>query len=463
MKTLILVLFSLIIVIPGARAATYYVGPWQSIQERIEDPNVIDGDEIVVEKGFYRENINFMGKNLVLRSTDPTDANVVAGTIIDGNGIDSVVTFTSDLDSTCVLNGFTITNGAMDGGGIYCDRATPKIINNIITRNSGDSSIKCRRCAPLIKNNIITENPTGISCIGTSATDANHAPIILNNIITKNSGSFGGGIYCHTSSPIIKNNIITQNHAGHGGGIYGNICSAEIENNIISENTAESFGGGISIGTTASKPLIKNNLICHNKVDYYGGGIHAGVPALIINNTIVDNEAKYGGAISTFPPLPPRVVNSILWNNLSWRDPLNAQIFDDSAGIDVSYCNIQGGWVGEGNIDADPFFADQNNFDYHLKSEAGRFDANTGIWVSDGVTSPCIDAGNPTSPIGYEPFPNGGIINMGAYGGTTEASKSYFGKPPCEIIVAGDVNGDCLVNFLDFRLMALHWCEDNNP
>jgi len=52
---------------------------------------------------------------------------------------------------------------------------------------------------------------------------------------------------------------------------------------------------------------------------------------------------------------------------------------------------------------------------------------------------------------------------MGAYGGTTEASKSYFGKPPCEIIVAGDVNGDCMVNFLDFRLMALHWCEDNSP
>ena len=42
---------------------------------------------------------------------------------------------------------------------------------------------------------------------------------------------------------------------------------------------------------------------------------------------------------------------------------------------------------------------------------------------------------------------------------TAEASKSYFGIAPCEIIVAGDVNGDCLVNFLDFRIMALHWLE----
>jgi hypothetical protein len=78
-------------------------------------------------------------------------------------------------------------------------------------------------------------------------------------------------------------------------------------------------------------------------------------------------------------------------------------------------------------------------------------------WVEDDATSPCIDAGDPMSPVGYEPFPNGGIVNMGAYGGTAEASKSYFGEPPCETIVAGDINGDCEVNFLDFRLMALHW------
>jgi len=63
------------------------------------------------------------------------------------------------------------------------------------------------------------------------------------------------------------------------------------------------------------------------------------------------------------------------------------------------------------------------------------------------------------SPVGHEPFPNGGIINMGAFGGTDEASKSYFDKPPCETVVAGDINGDCEVNFLDFRLMALHWME----
>ena len=47
-----------------------------------------------------------------------------------------------------------------------------------------------------------------------------------------------------------------------------------------------------------------------------------------------------------------------------------------------------------------------------------------------------------------------------AYAGTAEASKSYFGEPLCETIVAGDINGDCNLNFEDFRLMALHWLEE---
>jgi len=88
------------------------------------------------------------------------------------------------------------------------------------------------------------------------------------------------------------------------------------------------------------------------------------------------------------------------------------------------YSDIQGGWPGEGNIDADPLFADTANGNYHLISQAGRWEPNSQSWVVDDITSPCIDAGDPNTPIGLEPFPNGGIINMGAYGGTDEASKS---------------------------------------
>jgi hypothetical protein len=134
-----------------------------------------------------------------------------------------------------------------------------------------------------------------------------------------------------------------------------------------------------------------------------------------------------------------------------------------------------------GNIDTDPCFSQPGHWEdpcntpdtlwddvwvdgnYHLKSQAGRWDPDSQDWLQENATSPCIDAGNPMGPVGHEPFPNGGIINMGAYGGTAEASKSYFGEPVCETIVAGDINGDCKVNFLDFRLMALHWLWQPGP
>ena len=79
----------------------------------------------------------------------------------------------------------------------------------------------------------------------------------------------------------------------------------------------------------------------------------------------------------------------------------------------------------------------------------------------DDVKSPCIDAGDPMTPIGSEPFPNGGVVNMDAYAGTIEASESYFGNTPCETIFASYINGDCRVDFLDFSLMGMHWLEDN--
>ncbi len=200
---------------------------------------------------------------------------------------------------------------------------------------------------------------------------------------------------------------------------------------------------------------------------------------LIKNCTIVNNYCA--GAIGVEQGCSVIIENCIIYGNLGYY-----QIFVDCpAMIKIAYSSIEGGfngiWLfgmdctlnwGSGNIDTDPCFVrlgywDFNeprtlfDGDYHLQSEAGRWDPNTSNWVIDANTSACIDAGDPMSPIGLEPFPNGGRINMGAYGGTTEASKSYFGKPPCETIVAGDVNGDCVVNFLDFRLMALHWCEDN--
>jgi parallel beta-helix repeat protein len=63
--------------------------------------------------------------------------------------------------------------------------------------------------------------------------------------------------------------------------------------------------------------------------------------------------------------------------------------------------------------------------DLHLQSTAGRFDPNSMAFVAtDTMTSPCIDTGDPATSFEMEPAPNGARVNMGAYGGTAQASKS---------------------------------------
>ena len=80
--------------------------------------------------------------------------------------------------------------------------------------------------------------------------------------------------------------------------------------------------------------------------------------------------------------------------------------------------------MGDGVLAADPLFA--GAADLHLRSKGGRWDPDAGDWVRDGQNSPCIDAGDPADPTGDEPFPHGRRINLGAYGGTAEASRSVL-------------------------------------
>ena len=42
-------------------------------------------------------------------------------------------------------------------------------------------------------------------------------------------------------------------------------------------------------------------------------------------------------------------------------------------------------------------------------------------------------------------------------------SKSWFGEPPCETVMAGDINGDCAVDWRDFGFFGAHWLDDHVP
>ena len=338
---------------------------------------------------------------------------------------------------------------------------------------------------------------------------------IDNCIFIANIASVGGGAHFGYRGMVLplsrgEKTLLTGcsfvlNQASWGGAIGQSTSTLDIEHCVFRENSALYTGGAIS--TLSSITNLANCIFSGNSASLEGASILArGSQEVTIHDhewpqdfvltldscTLRGNRTAIGQSLacrshdsedldSTF------ISNCILHNN-------GNEIHNpDGSHITISYTNLRGGvssvhdpceaviW-GEGNIDADPCFAvpgywidvndpnvavepnDPNavwvNGDYHLKSQAGRWDSSSASWVKDDVTSPCIDAGDPSSPIGFEPFPNGGIINMGAYGGTAEASKSYFGEPPCGVIVAGDINGDCKVDFNDFALMAAHWLKD---
>jgi hypothetical protein len=98
----------------------------------------------------------------------------------------------------------------------------------------------------------------------------------------------------------------------------------------------------------------------------------------------------------------------------------------------------------------DPLFADLPGGDYHLLSERGRYWPAHDVWVLDRKTSPCIDGGDPAVDPSGEPMPNGGRINIGAYGGTVQASLS-------EWAIASDYNRDGRTNFEDFAIFCEEW------
>jgi hypothetical protein len=277
----------------------------------------------------------------------------------------------------------------------------------------------------------------------------------------------GGGIMGNGCTATITKCVVKENRAKDGAGIYD--CDGLIEHNTIHDNEAVDIqipGGpigdiGIGGGLYGCDGIIVNNTISKNFA-FAGGGL-VFCDAEIINNPVIGNLAVWGGAlyechgiIRNCSIVANRNValescKGTITNCIIWQSPFQ---FDD---CNVpSYCCIEN-WLGggEGNIDIDPEFVDPNNGDYHLKSEAGRWDAGLQEWVVDSVTSPCIDAGDPGSDYCGELWPHGGRINMGAYGGTSEASMSLS-----SVGSAADMNCDDGVDLEDFGELSSEWQKE---
>ena len=395
----------------------------------------------------------------------------------------------SGTDVTAVLDGCTITGGNANepisyGGGMYNISGGPNLIECRFVGNSAaqgagvynwKSSPTFTRCY-FAGNTAMggagvtnaSSNPVFVECEfnlngGNGMSNHRGSKVIVKACIFRDNIAYsGGGMYNEESNLTLIDCTFDNNQAMYGGGFSYNTSSPEVIRCWFTRNYANVAGGGIA--NFHGDGTFSNCIIAFNEAPT-GGGMsddNNSNPS-ITNTTIYGNLAQEGGGIYNVNSSPV-ITNCILWANVGMaRFGESNQIYGGTPR--VTYCCIFDwrGLGGPSNIGSDPLLSNPNNGDYHLKSQAGRWDANEGRWTKDDVTSSCIDAGNPASPIGLEPFPNGGIINMGAYGGTVEASKSYFGEPVCEMIIAGDINGDCKVNFFDFALMAHHWLDDHNP
>ena len=107
-----------------------------------------------------------------------------------------------------------------------------------------------------------------------------------------------------------------------------------------------------------------------------GGGMYNDNSSPAVTNcTFSGNSALFGGGMGN-DTSSPTVTNCILW-----EDTPNEFYNSSSSSPSVTYSDIQGGYAGTGNINADPMFVDQSNGDLHLQQG-----------------SPCVDAGDNSAP-----------------------------------------------------------------
>ena len=213
-------------------------------------------------------------------------------------------------------------------------------------------------------------------------------PVLENLIITGNHAAAGGGVSIwRQSGPVLSDIIIHENTAGkYGGGLMIYISDATLTDMTISRNNCyidESFGGGIVMNFSGA--MMTNVTVTDNTASF-GGGVSVGNSDVTLTHvTISGNTATTsGGGFLSTPFSNNTLTNSIIWNN----SPESIYAF---ATTTISYSDIQGGWGGEGNIDADPLFCNPDSSDFTLAEN-----------------SPCVGTGESG-------------VNMGAFGVGCEA------------------------------------------
>lgn len=229
-----------------ASAATIPVDPGGSIQAAIVA--AMDGDAVAVGPGVFVEDIDFLGKAIIVRGSGPS-------TVVRGTGAGPVVRFTSGEGAGSVLDGVTVTGGvADDGGGILVVDASPTVRRTIVAGNAArrqGSGIYLVRSASLITNSLFVDNRALDPRAGDPHTVQmlDGAVRLVNNTIAYGDSNGllirGGG-----GSVVIRNNVFAANGSRVAGEVRGRgICDfsrgAVIQYNVFHRNRRAALLSGM--------------------------------------------------------------------------------------------------------------------------------------------------------------------------------------------------------------------------
>jgi len=417
MKNTILLTVAVLLAVPPLAPAAILLVPSQYATVQAAIDAAVNGDVVILDPvtftGDGNRDIDFLGKAITVRSIDPNDPNIVATTIIDCEHAGRGFYLHRGEQTSSVIAGLTIQNGrASRGGGIYCMGVSPRIANCALIGNVAQGGLSaygggiyCDGGEPriinctIVQNAVIAKNwPSGSGIYCESC-----APLISNCIISHNSGRAAGAIQAHRSDPKIISCVINCNDGGIMGSGHSHVT---VESSIISGNSG--LVSAIYVHSFSSLN-IKNSLVMGNSTLTYAmcPGLMFGWESsfTVTNCTIASNislsgEALAGGICYDGFTSSGSIANSVIWGN--WGSQIAQWHPNPQVSIDVNHCNIEGGYLGLGNINVDPCFA--SNTDYHLMPD-----------------SPCINAGDPNfvpepseTDIDGQPRVIGGRVDMGA-------------------------------------------------
>ncbi|BDI27967.1 hypothetical protein CCAX7_000180 [Capsulimonas corticalis] len=381
-STLLLSVASALFAANPSRALTYNVtsladdGGAGQLRTAITAANASAGSTITFQKG--------LSGKIILSPTLQALPTITVGATIQGPGasliaVDGSGTYRpfhiNSASSTVTISGLTIQNGMDSGGtggaGILVESGSLVLLNSTLA------------------NNIATGNGGAILNYGTAT--------VQNCTLSKNSAYNGGGIYNYTYSGAGGNTALTKcaltgNSATiNGGGIYDYTYSGTggrtwLTGCTLSRNVAGGNGGGVynyTYSGSGGLAAFKNCALSNNS-SVYGAGIYnyaysgSGGVSTLNDCSLSGNAASgAGGGVYNYT-YAGSGGRSTLTDCILYGDP-GGEIFGSIA---ATYCDIQGGHVGAGNINVNPQFINPGSGNLTLK-----------------YTSPCIGAGTPVPGI----------------------------------------------------------------